>query len=738
MNQQRKRRLPEVAEHQFNDDAPRENPWKDDDLGFGPFSRRVALALIRQEAKRGYVFGLHGEWGSGKSTILNFVRAHLAKWKEETAPETLNLQWFSFEPWIVSGHQDLAAAFFKVLSETLADGEERKANARRMARGAIDAGADKVIDAAASLGAAIDHTGGTVSKVGALLAKAATKKAAVKWLSEPSLQKTYKQLVDRLGKSDKRFIVFVDDIDRLTSEEIRALMQMVKTVGRLPNVTYCLTYDRQIVWTALAELAPGDERRSGFAEKIVQHEMEVPVPSRSVLMRMLAKGMPELPSAPDRGMRWIEIQRAGLNRWLRHPRDIVKLSNAMHFAWAALEGEVDAYDVMCMEAMRLFDRKAFDWVRNNRDLLLGEGLPRVAGQEDIAKEADKLGDRLAEGARADIVPVLRLLFPSKVDLFGRRRGLSQERHEETVRRRGIGSKAGYTAYFSLSPSPNAVPIRMLQEASAPGTSRSRHAELIDAALGLVDEQGFTLVGEYFQEISYRVSTMRKLDLEELLRALIERSVAVFSIDEDAGGFGPSSQHHILIGQIYDKLGSKATADLLEELFGTADDVGALAAIYVDLARALGEIPTDGATRRDYIPAKRLPALGALLLPKIEAAAAEDCLTALPHYYEVARAWARLGHLDEARQWLAKESRRDGHTLAKVSRGMLGQTLDGGRPRYNLYRDPDVDLYDVDALAEGCSLFRDQQDLSIDERDRIRALAAGLDTIRRKQALGSSE
>lgn len=125
MDQHGMRRLPKVAEHQFGDDAPRENPWTDDDLGFGPFSERVALALVRREAKRGYVFGLHGEWGSGKSTILNFVRAYLAKWKEETAPETSNLEWFSFEPWIVSGHQDLAAAFFKVLSETLSDGAER-------------------------------------------------------------------------------------------------------------------------------------------------------------------------------------------------------------------------------------------------------------------------------------------------------------------------------------------------------------------------------------------------------------------------------------------------------------------------------------------------------------------------------------------------------------------------------------------------------------------------------------
>ncbi|MBN9990973.1 hypothetical protein JND45_16695, partial [Listeria monocytogenes] len=76
------------------------------------------------------------------------------------------------------------------------------------------------------------------------------------------LQKTYGELVGRLKKADRRFIVFIDDIDRLTNEEIRSLMQMVKTVGRLPNVTYVLSYDRQIVWSALGSLAPTDGARS--------------------------------------------------------------------------------------------------------------------------------------------------------------------------------------------------------------------------------------------------------------------------------------------------------------------------------------------------------------------------------------------------------------------------------------------------------------------------------------------
>ncbi|WP_454883562.1 KAP family P-loop NTPase fold protein [Sphingomonas oryzagri] len=718
---------------QFADDAPKSNPWQDDALGFRDFSARLAEALVRQNAPNGYVFGLHGEWGSGKSTVLNFVRSHFHKWHEESCSDIATLEWFDFEPWIVSGHQDLAAAFFKVLSEKLGDGTDRRATARRLAKGAIDAGADKLIDAAAKLGVVIDHTGGTASKAGAAVTKLAVKKAAERWLAEPSLQKSYDELVIRLRASERRFVVFVDDIDRLTSSEIRSLMQMVKTVGRLPNVTYCLSYDRQIVWAALGELAPGDGKRSGYAEKIVQHEVEVPVPSRTGLMKMLEAALPDLPSGQAMGIRWIEMLRAGIFRWIRHPRDVVRLSNAMHFACAALRDEVDAYDMLCMEALRLFDRKAFDWVRDNSDLLLGEGLPSMRSEEEAARAADELARSLGEDARADIVPILRLLFPNRANLFGSRRGLSSEQWSQVVIRRGIATKAGFRAYFSLSPSPNAVPKRLIEEGAAPSVARERQIELIDIALALKDDQGTSLVGEYFQELSYRVPAMGAPDLVALLQALTDRSVAVFAEDGESGLLGPASAHHVITGLLLERLGPEAAADALDAIFAGTENVGALAALYVDMARALGAIVTDGLPQRDYIPAERLPALGQSLLPKIEREATADRLSALPYYYDVARAWAHLGDLPAARLWLAQEARRDGHSLAKLSKGLLGRSNDGARTQYGLYRDPETDIYDVDAIEEGCRLYDGQADLSEVEQARIRALKDGIVYMRVRQA-----
>src|SRR5471032_1687350 len=103
----------------LSDDAPKENPWQDDRLGFHPFAERLSKVILNLQVPNGYVIGLHGEWGSGKSTAINFVKAFLEKHNVETDDETKRIDILDFRPWIISGHQDLISAFFKVLSEQL-------------------------------------------------------------------------------------------------------------------------------------------------------------------------------------------------------------------------------------------------------------------------------------------------------------------------------------------------------------------------------------------------------------------------------------------------------------------------------------------------------------------------------------------------------------------------------------------------------------------------------------------
>jgi predicted KAP-like P-loop ATPase len=270
------------------------------------------------------------------------------------------------------------------------------------------------LDAVGAVAVTVDPTG-VASKAVTTVAKKSIGQATDTFLEGPSLQTAYQKLREQLAKSGKRFLVTIDDLDRLQDNEIRTIMQMVKTVGRLPNVVYLLAYDRAIVWRAL----DGDWQRIGpkFAEKIVQQEIELPQPSKEDILSMLDAELEFLPGALPGSLRWMYIVRDGVRRWVRPPRDALRLANAVKFSWSALAGEIDPQDLLAMEGLRLFDESAFDWVRSNRDFLLSEG--RFMLSEERVREArvKNLHDRLVDGMREDVLSVLSALFPSKSGLF---------------------------------------------------------------------------------------------------------------------------------------------------------------------------------------------------------------------------------------------------------------------------------------------------------------------------------
>ncbi len=51
-----------------------------------------------------------------------------------------------------------------------------------------------------------------------------------------------------------KIIVSIDDIDRLSEEEIIAVFQLVKALGDFPNTIYILAFDYDVVVRALGKI----------------------------------------------------------------------------------------------------------------------------------------------------------------------------------------------------------------------------------------------------------------------------------------------------------------------------------------------------------------------------------------------------------------------------------------------------------------------------------------------------
>jgi hypothetical protein len=74
---------------------------EEDRLGFAPIAEHLAQAIVDQLAPQGFVFGIEGKWGAGKTTLINLTIDAL-KQNGPLAPEIV-----TFSPWLVGDRDEL-------------------------------------------------------------------------------------------------------------------------------------------------------------------------------------------------------------------------------------------------------------------------------------------------------------------------------------------------------------------------------------------------------------------------------------------------------------------------------------------------------------------------------------------------------------------------------------------------------------------------------------------------------
>ena len=99
----------------------------DDKLGRKTFVLQLASALVDETSRlsTGAVIGLMGEWGSGKSSVLNFVEEHLKT-------KFNNAMVLRFDPWLISGRDALVRLFLTDLSTALGSREGKTENITKL------------------------------------------------------------------------------------------------------------------------------------------------------------------------------------------------------------------------------------------------------------------------------------------------------------------------------------------------------------------------------------------------------------------------------------------------------------------------------------------------------------------------------------------------------------------------------------------------------------------------------
>lgn len=328
----------------LSSDKPLLDP-KEDRLGYAPFAETLAQGIFKRPPSEGLVVAVYGPWGSGKSTVANFVLAYLKDGIDKG--EILHVP---FNPWWFSGKEDLTRSFFNQLISALSKSKS------------FDIVRDRIGDFAD----AISEIPLPYLSSGKILSR----------LVKPKVKDVValkRNIDDLLRKNGIRVLITIDDIDRLTSDETRQVFQLVKAVADFPNVIYLLTLDKEVAIKALegTQGMPGEE----YLEKIVQVPFELPMPDKTALRGLFFERLNEVidntvPGGFDQTY-WTNVYYEGIDAFIRTPRDIVRLSNTLSVTYPAIKWEVNLVDFVAVETLRVFVPKVYDTIRSSPEYFAG-------------------------------------------------------------------------------------------------------------------------------------------------------------------------------------------------------------------------------------------------------------------------------------------------------------------------------------------------------------------------------
>ena len=212
--------------------------------------------IIHFHSDRSFVIGLCGEWGSGKTTIINNVKRLI----NENNKEVVVID--DFDPWIFGTRDALLLSMYEKILQTTGV-KYSVLKSRRIAT---------------SLKQTFGDLGNTLTKskeIGSLYKELSSPNGSFDQISAIKNEMTM-----YLHSLDKPVVFFIDNIDRAEAGNIVFLFKLIGTIFDLPNILYILSYDPERVKDLINDTAQINPK---YIEKIVQQEIRIPTVQKEQL-----------------------------------------------------------------------------------------------------------------------------------------------------------------------------------------------------------------------------------------------------------------------------------------------------------------------------------------------------------------------------------------------------------------------------------------------------------------------
>lgn len=710
-------------------DLPEVHPHRDA-FGYASFAQAIARAARTTPSPAGLVMAIDGPWGAGKTTLLNFVEHYLGEPKEgaalaaEDKPVVIR-----FNPWWFADGQQLARQFLQQFAAQLPNDEGRFDGLRTAIAGYADA-----IGEAASWGASLKL--GVKSRLIRDVVAALVRSLLPK---EKDIAALKRNVAASLREFRRRFVVVVDDIDRLRPDEINEVFRVVKAIADFPNVVYLLAFDSTVVSQAI-ETSMGLVDGRAYMEKIVQAPFVLPVVPRAKLLRKLADDLDNLlariGAVEFDQDRWVNVFHEGLDHLVRRPRDIVRIINALFVTLPPMRGEVNVVDFIALEFLRTFAPTTYRAIRENKERFVG-GAGRARENRDVGGEqqfhSQWIEDVPHEQQHA-IRNIVRRLFPRLQRAWD-----NVEYDASEVRRWSAAARIAapdhYPKYFEFSVPEDTVSRAELRALIALGDDGDAIENEWRAAMGTRRTDGETKADDLIRMLIER-DDLDTIFARTCLTAVLRIADAFVGdpANRPRGFFGvpPYSRMYWLINHLVARLPAETREDAFLNLIRASSSVTMLC----HLATSIEAMNRPDSERRESVfqgfSAPTVAAIVELALARIRQGVQNRRLLDEPDLLFFLHRWSAWGSEQEVQAWVRGLVEDDRGLLSLLRRAIRVSTVQDFSEAFARHVESinpgDLELF-IDASAREFTSRVDQvgarNDLGEDDRRAIELFRAGL-------------
>lgn len=218
----------------FVTDTPEEEKL---DIGWRNYCSTIVSTLEATDlSKDCFAIGISGGWGSGKTTFLKELQAQLK--------ENPSYMLIEYNPWNTGNKSDIVENFFKTFSSLVGHRSSLYPHLQRYAR--------------------------ALSDVGGINWEALTNI----FIPEKTLDELKEQINQSVLNSRKRYVFFIDDLDRLDKEEIFEVLKLIRASANFKNTIFIVAYDPDYIENMLKEL--GVTEPLIYLQKVFNLELSLP------------------------------------------------------------------------------------------------------------------------------------------------------------------------------------------------------------------------------------------------------------------------------------------------------------------------------------------------------------------------------------------------------------------------------------------------------------------------------